>query len=129
MTVRATQAQDTELDLHYAVPLVGINADVRKIFINRSLEPAQTITSKEFHYNYYYYTLRILSNILEPVSQQKIDEDTTQPSITGDTIDTGEKYTYIGIGRFYLMGGGTYGGMKKTCISELKFNVTTPILL
>ena len=51
VTVCATQAQDTEQDLHYAVPLVGINTDVRKIFINRSVEPAQTITSKASHYN------------------------------------------------------------------------------
>ena len=51
MTVRATQAQDAEQDLHYAVPLVGINSDVRKIFINRSLETPQTTTSKASHYN------------------------------------------------------------------------------
>ena len=51
VTVCATQAQDTEQDLHYAVPLVGINSDVRKIFINRSLETVQTITSKSSHYN------------------------------------------------------------------------------
>ena len=51
VTVCATQAQDTEQHLHYAVPLVGINSDVKKIFIKRSLEPAQTITSKASHYN------------------------------------------------------------------------------
>ena len=51
VTVCATQAQNTEQYLHYAVPLVGINPDVRKIFINQSLEPAQTITSKASHCN------------------------------------------------------------------------------
>ena len=89
VTVRATQAQDTEQDLHYAVPLVGINSDVRKIFINRSLEPAQTITSKASHYNIYYNILTIFCNTLETVSQRNIDEDTTQPPITGDTTDKG----------------------------------------
>ena len=47
MTVYATQAQDTEQHLHYAVSLVGINSDVRKIFINRCLETAH----KASHYN------------------------------------------------------------------------------
>ena len=50
VTVCATQAQDTEQHLHYAVPLVGINSDVKEIFINRSLEPAQTITGKASYY-------------------------------------------------------------------------------
>ena len=90
VTVCGTQAQDTEKDLHYAVPLVGINSDVRKIFIIRSLEHAQTITSKASHeYNNYYNTLTILFNTLETVSQRKIDEDNTQPPITGDTTDKG----------------------------------------
>ena len=89
VTVCATQAQDTEQDLHYAVPLVGINSDVRKIFINRSLEPAQTITSKPSHYNIIIIILTIFCNTLETVSQGKIDEDTKQPPIPGDTTDTG----------------------------------------
>ena len=83
VTVCATQAQDTEQDLHYAVPLVGINSEVRKIFINRSLEPALTMTSKASHYNIIIIIL-IFCNTLETVSQRKIDEDTTQPPIPGD---------------------------------------------
>ena len=31
----------------------------------------------------------ILSNTLESLSQRKIDEDTTKPSITGDTTSKG----------------------------------------
>ena len=88
VTVHATQAQDTEQDLHYAVPLIGINSDVRKIFINRSLEPVQTITSKASHYNIII-ILTIFCNTLETVSQRNIDENTTQPPITGDKTDKG----------------------------------------
>ena len=89
VTVCATQAQDTEQYLHYAVPLVGINSDVRKIFINRSLETAQTITSKASPYNNIIIILTIFCNTLETVIQRKIDEDTTQPPIAGDTTDKG----------------------------------------
>ena len=38
ITLHAKLTQDTEEDLRYAVPLMGIDSDVSKIFINRSLE-------------------------------------------------------------------------------------------
>ena len=38
VTLHAKLTEDTEKDLHYAVSLKGIDSDVSKIFINRSLE-------------------------------------------------------------------------------------------
>ena len=38
ITLHAKLTQDTKEDLRYAVPLMGIDSDVSKIFINRSLE-------------------------------------------------------------------------------------------